>query len=204
MLMGFKKSFSDYGLSEEFEFDSKELDNKPKFVKKIKSYYVGGNFYSTELEILKYVKKRIKSHLEAVRDIAMPGRVDNFLYVINWIDTEILKLQVSGISREVPVKVRVLYYYYLHRSGELPNFNEHPNGITKAIKEVAEEHNIGVGSFTNYRYKLSRKDYRITRRNISHAEHVIELLEEYPLAKVIAKAELILMKKEREKFILSF
>lgn len=189
------KQYHDFGLWSEFEYDFHDIRNISELKKKIE-FYATPVFYLKEsnhtIDALKYIKYRLSIDLENERKHdPYILHEQNLLQVINWLDNKIWELERSNYFTPKPVKALVLYYYYIQLSKEEPDFSLQVGGKRKALADIAEKRNIGVGSFRNLYYKLSNPLNRLTEGNIDHIKQAVEILHEYPKAQGLAKKELI-------------
>ena len=135
---------------------------------------------TNKTEYIRILKKWMKEEKEFIEDI-----------------TPYLKLQKSkkGIEKPKPnIPQLALFYYYRMASKELPFFEKHPKGKTKAIAELIVNDDIKT-SVKNFQLEFNKiSNYatnRIARNKLKNIEFVANtLLKNYPEAQKIALVEL--------------
>jgi hypothetical protein len=99
--------------------------------------------------------------------------------------------KIQQTKTVIPQAVYALYYYYLHTTGYLPQFEKHEKGKMKAIEEVANKIGNSAKAFQLAYNKIAHfQANRISPSQIHNLKQVILMLKDYPKAQELAKDEL--------------
>lgn len=117
-------------------------------------------------------------------------------FILEYIDSALSDTQPKPQQQEASTKVWALYYWYLMKSGIMPELRPESPGRKSAIYELAKKREInGQHNFYQNFNAVGHKTQRKNPQKVDILEKVIPLLSDYPEAHELAKADLEKLQK---------